>query len=59
LEENLRALVRQNFPRYEVVFVVDSERDAAVPVIEKIINGKDAETPTEILENSAFPRFCG
>ncbi len=36
LEENLEALFRQNFPRYEVVFVVDSETDKAVKIIEKI-----------------------
>ena len=27
LEENLAALFRQKFPRYEVIFVVDSEKD--------------------------------
>lgn len=37
LEENLSALLRQNFPRYEVIFVVDDERDAAVEIIEKIL----------------------
>ncbi len=36
LEENLSALFRQNFPRYEVIFVVDSERDEAVRVIENV-----------------------
>jgi len=36
LEENLGALFRQNFPRYEVIFVVDSETDEAVKIIEKV-----------------------
>ncbi|MBS1795225.1 MAG: glycosyltransferase [Acidobacteria bacterium] len=36
LEENLAALFRQDFPRYEIVFVVDSERDEAVETIEKV-----------------------
>ncbi len=58
LEENLGALFRQNFPRYEVIFVVDSETDAAVSVIEKLIHRRDAETQRN-LENSVSPRFCG
>ena len=36
LEENLSALFRQHFPRYEVIFVVDSERDEAVEIIKKV-----------------------
>jgi cellulose synthase/poly-beta-1,6-N-acetylglucosamine synthase-like glycosyltransferase len=60
LEENLDALFRQNFPRYEVIFVVDSETDEAVSVIQKIIHHReDPETQRELLENSAFPRFSG
>lgn len=58
LEENLNALFRQNFPRYEVIFVVDSETDEAVSVIEKLIHRRDAETQGN-LENSASPRLCG
>ncbi len=38
LEENLAALFCQEFPRYEVIFVVDSEADEAVPVIEKLMH---------------------
>ena len=33
LKENLEALLVQDFPDYEVIFVVDDEDDAAVPVI--------------------------
>lgn len=36
LEENLRALVDQEYPDYEVIFVVDSNQDPAVPVIEQV-----------------------
>jgi ceramide glucosyltransferase len=36
LENNLNTLFRQNFPRYEVIFVVDSETDEAVKIIEKV-----------------------
>lgn len=36
LEANLKALFRQDFPPYEIVFVVDSERDEAVPTIETV-----------------------
>ncbi len=59
LEENLAALLRQDFPRYEVIFVVDSESDAAVSVIEKLISRKEAKTQRNILENSAPLLLCG
>ncbi len=36
LEENFNALFRQNFPRYEVIFAVDSETDAAVEIIKRL-----------------------
>ncbi len=36
VEDNLRALLEQNYPEYEVIFVVDDKNDAAVPVIEEI-----------------------
>ncbi len=37
LEENLAPLVAQNFPHYEVIFVVDDANDPAAPMIEKLI----------------------
>jgi ceramide glucosyltransferase len=37
LEENLQALFRQNYPQYEIIFVVASADDPALPVIEKVI----------------------
>ncbi len=36
LEENLSALFRQDFPRYEIIFVVDDEKDEAVEIIKKV-----------------------
>ena len=37
LHTNLAALFQQDYPRYEIVFVVDDERDEAVSVIENLI----------------------
>lgn len=36
LEENLNALFEQDFPRYEIIFVIDSGADAAVSIIENV-----------------------
>src|SRR4030095_12493695 len=35
LEENLKSLLHQSYPHYEVIFVVDNGNDDAVPVIEQ------------------------
>jgi cellulose synthase/poly-beta-1,6-N-acetylglucosamine synthase-like glycosyltransferase len=40
LEENLSALFRQDFPEYEILFVVDDEADEAVKIIEKVSSSK-------------------
>jgi cellulose synthase/poly-beta-1,6-N-acetylglucosamine synthase-like glycosyltransferase len=37
LEENLSALISQNYPEYEVIFVVDDEEDPAARVIKRIV----------------------
>lgn len=37
LEENLRALYLQDYPDYEIVFVVATEADAALPIIRQLI----------------------
>ena len=37
LEKNLKALFDQDFPHYEIIFVVDSETDEAIPVIQKLL----------------------
>ncbi len=41
LEKNLSALYQQNFPEYEILFVVDDKNDEAVSIIEKLITGND------------------
>jgi ceramide glucosyltransferase len=37
LEDNLRALMEQDYDDYEVAFIVESEFDAAVPVIRRVM----------------------
>ncbi|MGH9945767.1 MAG: glycosyltransferase, partial [Pyrinomonadaceae bacterium] len=44
LRQNLLALLEQDYPEYEVIFVVDDERDPAIPVIEMLLNRRPAET---------------
>lgn len=47
LEKNLAALFEQDFPRYEIVFVVVDENDLSVAVIEKVrgdFHRRDTET---------------
>lgn len=40
LEKNLSALFVQNYPDYEVIFVIDSENDKSVPVIKKLLDSR-------------------
>jgi ceramide glucosyltransferase len=42
LRGNLGALFRQNYPRYEIVFVVDDEGDEAVSVIKSLMSEPSA-----------------
>ena len=37
LEQNLTALIEQEYPEYEIIFVVDSEDDASVGAIRKVM----------------------
>ncbi len=55
LKENLNALIEQQFPDYEVLFVVDNENDAAVPVIEEVLRkaAKDAKKTKLIVAGRA------
>lgn len=41
LSENLSSLFRQNYPQFEIVFVVDGEKDAAVEIIKEISRKDD------------------
>ena len=36
LRENLSVLLEQEYPDYEVIFVVDDRNDAAAPIIEEV-----------------------
>ena len=47
LEENLAPVLEQNYPNYEVIFVVDDATDRAVPTIEKLLS----QPPLNGLEN--------
>jgi cellulose synthase/poly-beta-1,6-N-acetylglucosamine synthase-like glycosyltransferase len=59
LGENLAALLEQDYPEYEVIFVVDDENDPAVAVIEGLMNRRDAETRRNKGSDSVSPRLCG
>jgi ceramide glucosyltransferase len=39
LDENLTALIEQDYPMYEVIFVIDDKKDAAINVIEEVLRG--------------------
>lgn len=41
LEQNLNAIFDQNYPHYEVIFVVDDKDDGAVIIIDSVIAGND------------------
>lgn len=49
LKDNLRALYRQNYPAYEIIFVVDDAEDAAVSVIEKAWKGVATEAVSKLV----------
>jgi ceramide glucosyltransferase len=59
LEENLLALFRQKFPRYEMIFVVDSETDEAVSLNDKLISRQGAKALRNLKENSVSLGLCG
>ena len=52
LSENLVALLEQDYPEYEVMFVVDDERDLAVAVIEEV-SRKDAKAAKIVVAQKA------
>ncbi|MEO6464739.1 MAG: glycosyltransferase [Pyrinomonadaceae bacterium] len=57
LRENLTALLELDYPKYEVIFVVDDEEDPAVEEIREILNREDLGKPSS--ENSASLRLRG
>jgi len=52
LRENLSALLQQDFPEYEIIFVVDDKADQAVKVIEEI-SSKGAMTAKLVVAGKA------
>ena len=44
LKENLTALIEQDYPDYEVIFVVDDENDPALGVINQLVSREDARS---------------
>lgn len=55
--ENVRALLEQDYPEYEVIFVVESRSDPAYPVIEEVL-GESAGVAAMVLE-AGRARACG
>src|ERR1044072_3146936 len=47
LTENLRAILEQDFPAFEVIFVADSDSDSAAKLVEEILP-KDAESEKKV-----------
>lgn len=56
LRENLRALIKQDYPDYEVIFVADDKNDEAVRTIEEISRkaAEDAKKTQLIFANKAI-----
>ena len=53
LEKNLQALCLQDFPNYEIIFVVDNENDAAVKII-KQVSRQVAKTAKLVIANKTI-----
>jgi cellulose synthase/poly-beta-1,6-N-acetylglucosamine synthase-like glycosyltransferase len=53
LSQNLRALLNQYYPRYEVLFVFDTADDPAVQVVEQIISGGSSRMARTIIAGPA------
>lgn len=48
LEDNLRALFRQDYPDYEIIFAISSSDDPARPIIERLI-AEHARPPARVV----------
>jgi ceramide glucosyltransferase len=50
LVDNLKALLEQNYPAYEIIFVVDSEHDPAYGMLQQIlVKQSESEPPAKIV----------
>jgi len=49
IDENLSALLEQDYPAYEVIFVVDDENDDAIRVIDEIRQKHDRDTLAQLV----------
>lgn len=62
LEANLSALFCQDFPKFEILFVVDDENDEAVSIIKSLVNRREAETQRNekkpSIKKTAFQHLC-
>ena len=58
LAVNLEGLFAQDYPDYELIFVVDDESDAAVDVISELINHGDTETEREENKSISSVPLC-
>ena len=43
LEENLRALARQDYPAFKLIFIVEDASDPAVPIIERVLGSEKSD----------------
>ncbi len=59
MRENFQALLDQDYPDFEVIFVVDDPADSAVSVIDDVLNCGDAEMQRKDFFSSASQRLCG
>lgn len=57
LAQNLETLLCQDFPAYEVIFVVDDENDPAVPIIQRLLSRRDAESQ-RMQQNKGSAPLC-
>ncbi len=57
LRENVRALRQQEYPEYEVLFILESRSDPAYAIIREIVE-RESGAPTKILE-AGRARDCG
>ena len=49
LDAHLTSLFQQNYPSYEIIFVVDNENDSALAVIEQVIKKQTEEPSRRVL----------